>query len=99
MSVYYCPSEGPAESLEPAVSPGPNSGEPASGRPSVAGPLRRHWDRPIPLYFRPSSVAFPRTETPDYLPPSGPAYYVPSVAAIRFPLLISAETPPGSVEL
>ena len=31
MSVYYCPSEGPAESLEPVASPGPNSGKPASG--------------------------------------------------------------------
>ena len=93
MSVYYCPSEGPAESLEPVASPGPNSGEPASGRPSVAGPLRRQWDRPISLYFRPSSAAFPMTEIPDYRPPSGPLTIFRRYPPIGFPLLISAETP------
>ena len=68
----------PTECFQPAASPCPNFGTPASVGPSVAGPFLWYWDRLISWHFRPSSAP-PMTETPDYRPPSGPAYYFPSV--------------------
>ena len=64
----------------PAASPCPNFGRLVSGGPSVAGPFRYDWDRPIPWPFRPSSAP-PMVEIPDYRPPSGHTYYCPPVYA------------------
>ena len=92
VSAHYGSLPEPTECLQPAASPCPIFGRPASGGPSVVGPFRCYWDQPIPFPFRLSSAS-PRMGIPGYWPTIGYAHYGPLYLSRRSPLLILAGAP------